>query len=97
MAATKRGQEDVHIAFHNDANTAVYFAQNKLNTTKLPQGFMVVPERGTNPDLSTSTKLHWDKLNRSVKGVRSPHENKGWITRRFNELESMGWSVTNKS
>lgn len=92
--ATK-GKEDVHIDFHNDDNTAVYLAKSKLNTAKLPAGFIVVPDRKN--VVPGSVKLHWDKLNRTVKGVRTPHQNKGWITRRFNELSVMGWDVLNKN
>lgn len=81
--------ETVHIHFYN--TTVSYLAVINLNTTKLPDGFMVVPDE--KKIVPNSVKLHWDKLNRTVKGVKTPHENQGWITRRFNELSRNGWIV----
>lgn len=97
MAAAKKGYEDVYISFHNEDKTAFHLAQNRLNTTNLPKGFMIVPGLTREAPSTGSSKLHWDKLNRSVKGIRSPHENKGWITRRFNDLAKMGWEVEDKA
>ena len=91
VAVAKKHLESVYIRFHNSDHSASYIATNKLNTANLPKEFMIVPKR-TN-DKSTDIKLHWDKLNRTLHGVRTPHENKGWISRRFNELKKQGWVV----
>lgn len=90
----KRGEEPVYISFHNNDRSAAYTAERNLNTAKLPEGFLAVPDpKGEKPG---SVKLHWDKLNSTAKGVRTPLQNKGWITRRFNELAAQGWSVKKK-
>lgn len=35
-------------------------------------------------------KLHWSRLCRKD---GKPIQNKGWVTKRFNELKKMGWTI----
>ena len=46
------------------------------------------PRRTPRPD--DGIKLHWSKLN---KKDGTPHTDKGWVTKRFNELVKMGWKI----
>ena len=85
-------KKNIHIDFHNSDRSSSYIAKNTV--TKIPTGFVVVPDRHNK--VEGSIKVHWVKLNRSFNGVATPHENKGWITRRFNELREQGWKVEKK-
>lgn len=82
--------KNIHIDFHNSDYSADYLAVTQVK--ELPKGFIAVPDR--KQAVPESVKVHWDKLNRSSHGVLTPHENKGWITRRFNELAKSGWKVS---
>lgn len=36
-------------------------------------------------------KLTWSKLNRKSDG--KPHERRDWVTKRFQQLQKMGWTI----
>lgn len=79
IAFSIHGTNDFRVAIKSD------LTQEEL------KAFKQVPSR--RPDYNKDkdgVKLHWKKLNRED---GSPIQNKGWVTKRFNQLKAMGWTL----
>ena len=80
-----------YIAFsiHGTNNFRVAIKQD-LSQDELKM-FKVARSRRPDYDpIKDGIKLHWDALNRKD---GSPIENKGWVTKRFHQLQRMGWHL----
>lgn len=57
----------------------------------LGDGFKMVPSRRPSYNAQKDgIKVHWDKLCRAD---GKPLQDKGWVTRRFKELQAQGWTL----
>jgi hypothetical protein len=59
-------------------------------TETLGPEFQIVPSRRPSYDLTRDGfKVHWDKF---LRKDGTPIVDRGWVTKRFNELLSQGWT-----
>ncbi len=84
----------------NKFTVATYSIPNKQRSPGLPHqivkdlfgpAFTIAPSRRPNYDASKDgIKLHWNRL---VRKDGTPIQNKGWVTKRFNQLNALGWTI----
>ena len=86
IAFSIHGTNQFTVATRQVDLTSIEHALNYLG-----QGFKVIPSRRPGYDSKRDGfKLSWTKLNRAD---GTPLQNKGWVTKRFNELKAQGWTL----
>ena len=81
----------VYVAFSIHGTNNFMVVTNVIDIAKLPTGFTIARSRRPNYDAKKDgVKLNWASLN---KADGKPHTNRGWMTRRFNQLVRMGWTL----